>query len=415
MKRTTLIFSAWLLCIVFQAAARPVTPIPHVPAAHPPAVDAEDASQGEEYYQKGTKALDERHWDDAVEAFDQVIRLKGSRVDGALYWKAYAQSKLGRPGEALATVERLRKDFPSSRWLNDAKALELEVRQASGQQPAPESEADEDLKLMAINSLQNTDPERALPLLEKILKGSQPPKLKERALFVLAQSGSQQSRDLLAQIARGAADPDLQKKALNYLGLFGGPASRQTLADIYASSSDMSVKRQILHSFMVGGDKERLLAAAKGEKTPELRREAIQQLGVLGAKDELSALYQAESSPELKESVIHALMVGGSADKIIDLARNEKDPRLRTAAIHTLGVMGGQKTADALVSMYESDKDPSIRREVINALFVQGNAKALIALAKKESDPVMKKEIVSKLSVMGSKEATDYLMEILNK
>jgi len=52
---------------------------------------------------------------------------------------------------------------------------------------------------------------------------------------------------------------------------------------------------------------------------------------------------------------------------------------------------------------------------VIQGLFVQGNAKALVDLARKETDPSVKKEIVGKLSVMGSKEATDYLMEILNK
>ncbi len=52
---------------------------------------------------------------------------------------------------------------------------------------------------------------------------------------------------------------------------------------------------------------------------------------------------------------------------------------------------------------------------MINGLFIQGNAKALIALARKETDPAMKKEIVTKLSVMGSKDATDFLMEILNK
>jgi HEAT repeat protein len=412
-RTTALLFGASLLGFSLQAASQDLRQAYLPEAASWSSADV--AAQGEEYYQQGTKALDERRWDKAVEAFNEVIRLKGSRADGALYWKAYAQNKMGRRSEALAGIEALRKDYPGSRWLSDAKALELEIRQASGQAVPPESEADEDLKLMALNSLQNSDPERALPLLEKILKGNNSPKLKERALFVLAQSGSPQAREMLAQIARGSAMPDLQVKALNYLGLFGGKESKQLLADIYASSTADSVKRQILRSFMVGGDKDRLLAAAKGEKNPELRREAIHQLGVLGAKDALSELYRTETSTEIKDSIIHALMVGGAADQIIDLSRNEKDPKLRLSAIHMLGVMGSQKTGDALVSMYENEKDPSVRKAAIHGLFVQGNAKALIALARKETDPAMKKEIVSKLSLMGSKEATDYLMEILNK
>ncbi len=77
--------------------------------------------------------------------------------------------------------------------------------------------------------------------------------------------------------------------------------------------------------------------------------------------------------------------------------------------------MGSKASGEALVSIYESDKDPDIRKQVIQGLFVQGNAKALVDLARKETDPSVKKEIVGKLSVMGSKEATDYLMELLNK
>ncbi len=63
--------------------------------------------------------------------------------------------------------------------------------------------------------------------------------------------------------------------------------------------------------------------------------------------------------------------------------------------------------------MYSSDSDPAIRKEIINALFVQGNARAMVAIARKETDPELKKQIVQRLSNMGSKDATEYLMELL--
>ena len=53
--------------------------------------------------------------------------------------------------------------------------------------------------LLALNSLMNTDPDRSVPMLEKLLKSSNSPRLKERALFVLAQNRSQRSRELLAE------------------------------------------------------------------------------------------------------------------------------------------------------------------------------------------------------------------------
>jgi HEAT repeat protein len=377
--------------------------------------EQERADGLEELYQGGTEALDDRRWDAAIEKFDQVVKQNGSRADGALYWKAYAQNKLGRRADALGTLAELQKSYPRSRWLNDGKALELEVRQASGQKVVPSGESDEELKLMALNGLMNSDPDRALPLLEKtLLSGSQSRQLKQKALFVLAQSGSARARQILADIARGHSNPDLQRKALEDLALFGGKESRQTLADVYASSSDSEVKRSILHDFMICGEREKLFALAKTEKDPDLRTDAIHQLGVMGGQDELWQLYQRESAVKVKETILHSMFVGGNIQRLTEVARTEPNPELRRAAIHSLGI-SGQQSGPALVEIYQNDKDRSIRETVLQALFVQGNARALIEVARKETDPRLKKDVVSKLAIMNSKEAADYMLEILNK
>lgn len=374
----------------------------------------EKRDREQELYDNALEAVDEARWEKAAAKFDQVAKGGGPRADAALYWKAYAFNRLGRRDDSLATLGELGRTYPQSRWLKDAKALEVEVRQSTGQPVRPESETDEDLKIIAINGLQHTDPERAVPLLEKVLQGSGSPKLKQRALFVLAQTGSPQARETMARIAR-QSNPDLQRKAVEYLGLFGGKESRHVLADIYAGSSDVDVKRAILRSFMVTGDRERLLAAARGEKVVELRREAIRQLGVLGAQPELWQLYQNESSVEIKEQILQAMFVSGNAEKLIELARTEKVAELRRKAIRNLGLLGSQRAGEALVALYGSEKDLEVRREVLNSLFLQGNVKALIEVARKESDPGLKKTAVQKLSLMNTKEATDFLMEILNK
>jgi HEAT repeat protein len=377
--------------------------------------EAERAQRVDEQYERGTEALDERRWEQAIEAFDRVVQAGGRRADGALYWKAYALHKAGRSAEALSAIGELRRAHASSRWLKEAGALELEVRQAGGQAPQPAAVADEDLKLMALNALMNTDAEQALPMLEKFLQGTQSPKLRERALFVLSQSGSPQAREIVGRIARGQANPDLQRKAIHYLGLFGGEESRQVLSDVYAGAAEIEVKKAILRSFMVAGERDRVMAAAKGEKEPELRREAIQQLGVMGAQEELWQLYGTETTPEVKKAILQAFFVGGGADRLMQLARTEKDPELRRRAVRNLGLMGEAKTAGFLVEMYRTDSDASIRRDVIEALFVQGNAKALVEIARAEKDPEMKKHAVSKLALMSDKGATEFLMEILNK
>ena len=99
-----------------------------------------------------------------------------------------------------------------SRWLNDARALEIAMRQRAGQPVSPEQQADEDLKLLAIQGLQQMDPEQGVPMLERVLQGNQSPRLKERALFVLAQSDSPSAQQVLTGVASGNSNPDLQRK-----------------------------------------------------------------------------------------------------------------------------------------------------------------------------------------------------------
>jgi HEAT repeat protein len=377
----------------------------------PAGVEADD--RADDLYDEGRQAIEEGRYDRAVDRFDRVIDLKSSRTDAALYWKAYSLAKLGQRADVLGTLADLQKRFGDSRWIKDAKALEVEVRQASGQTVTPESQNDEELKLMALRGIMQSDPDQAIAVIEKMLAGANSPKVKDRALFVLSQSHSQRARDVIVGVAKGNANPDLQLRAIRYIGIMGGPDNRQILADVYRGSTDPAVKRAILRSFMIANDKERLFAAAKSETDVSLRAEAVRQLGVMRASGELSQLYQSESSPEVRKSILQAMFVGGDADKLIELAKGEKDPELRKTAIRNLGLMKRPGTTEALTSIYASDASPDVRKSVVNALFLQNNAAALVTLARAEKNPEMKREIVSKLSIMKSKEATDYLLELL--
>jgi len=238
-------------------------------------------------YRRGRSALDAGRWEDAIAAFSDSAARKGAAADGALYWKAYAQNRAGQRDAALGTLAALRQQYPSSHWLNDAHALEVEIRARAGAPVNPAAESDEELKLIAINSLMQSDPKQALPILEKLLKSNNSPKLKERALFVLTQNGAPEARKVLSGIALGGSNPDLQQAAIRSMGMLGGDDVRRELASIYTSSPDKDVRRSILRAFMLSGSREFLLNAAKTEKDPDLRREAIHVLGMSGGQDEL--------------------------------------------------------------------------------------------------------------------------------
>src|SRR5713226_10546478 len=369
----------------------------------------------QELYDDGREALDEDRYDQAESKFKQLVDMNGPQTDAALYWKAYAENKRGKRDTALATIADLKRRFPQSRWQEDASALEIEVRQSTGNPAHPENQSEEELKMLALQGIMNGDPQKGISILENILNGSGTPKLKSRALFMAAQSGKPESREILAKIARGQNNPELQRKAVEYLGLFGGSEARKTLAEVYASTGDASVKHAILRSYMIGGDRERLFAAAKSEKDESLRREAIRQLGLVHGTSELEQLYKAESSSDLRREILQAFFLAGDSGRLVQAAQGEKDAELRRAAIRNLGLIHSDDSGKVLQEIYSKETDHQVKAEVLNAYFLQGNAKALVAIARSEKDPELKKTAVSKLSLMHSKEGTEYLMVLLQK
>ena len=369
----------------------------------------------QELYDKGRGYLDEESYGDAARAFTTLAEMHGPQTDAALYWLAYAQNKQGKRDAALSTIAEVRKSYPQSRWKKDAEALEIEIRQSSGTKPNPEAVGDEELKLLALQGLMNSDPQKATPLVAKVLAGSSSPAVKSKALFVLAQSGSPEAMDILGKIALGQSNPELQRKAVDYLGMFGGDRAKKTLAEVYTGSSDTSIKRAVLKSYMVSGDKQSLFNAAKNEKNDSLKREAIKQLGLVGGESELEQLYRTESSTEVRREILQAFFLAGDAKRLVEAAEGEKDPELRRAAIKNLGLVGGKDSASALQSIYAKETDRNLKEEVLNAYFLQGNSAALVAIARSEKDPGLRKKAVEKLSLIGDKTATDYMMELLQK
>jgi len=371
----------------------------------------------DQLYADATRAINESRWSDAESLLDQVIDQHGRRADGALYWKAYVENKEGRASDALKTCSDLRQSYPKSNWLKECNALEIEVRGKSGHPVQPQAEQDDDMKLLALTSLMQSGDVNALPILQHILEGNQSERVKERALFVLAQDQSKQAQDLLGQIIRGEKDPNLQIKAIHLLGAARGSQAADTLADVYGRSSNQGVKKAVLDSYLVMGTPDKLVQVAQHESDPELTRHAINELGAMGAVSQLSTMYRSANSKEAKEAIINAFVPAGGkgADALSTIASSEQDPDLRRRAIRNMGISGGPSVIPTLMSIYSRSTDEESKKAVLDALFVAGDAHDLVALARAEKDPSAKRAIVGKLAVMHDKEATDYMMEILNK
>ena len=380
------------------------------------AVTAEMDERAADYYEDGRDYLDDAHWSQAVRAFDKVIALGiSSRAPGAYYWKAYALSKQSRAQDALGVLAEMERAHPESRWSDDARVLQVELRQSSGKPVSPESESNEELKLIALNALMHVDQERALPMLEKILRGHSSPQMKEQALFVLVQTDSPRAREIVMDIAQGNSSPDLQYVALEHIGMFGESANLPFLKEIWDSTDDLRAKRAILGSYMMAEATPELLAIAENERDDDLRREALQYLGHMDAEEELLRLYDRVDSVEDKGHILEGLAMSNNIDKLMEVSRTEKNAELRLKAIQSLGMVDDPRAEKFLLELYESDDSVEVKGTILEAMMWHGNVDLLIRIARTESNRELKLRAVEVLSMMDSPQATEFLLELLDE
>ena len=140
--------------------------------------------------------------------------MKGAHADAALYFKAWAQNKVGQRADALSTLAALTKDYPKSRYLTAGEGARCRsAAQTAASQSSLKTRATTTSSSTRSRRCMNSDPEKAVPMIEQVLGGTASPRVKSKALFVLAQSDSPRARDVLKKVAMGTSTPDLAESS----------------------------------------------------------------------------------------------------------------------------------------------------------------------------------------------------------
>ena len=368
-------------------------------------------------YWQGQAALKKSDWPTALKRFTELERLLREKephsADAALYWEAYALTQARRTAEAKAALDKLHREFPDSRWSKEADAL---VQQVSPSPPKSGTGDDEDLAEVALEGLMSAPPERALPLLKKVMQGSHSTKLKKRALFVLSQLDDGAGLDVVVDAAKGTADPELREEAIRILGISGEDRAIERLRELYASSKDVHEKRQIIEAYLVADRKDLILAAALGEADPGVRAHAIQTLGELDASEELRQLFDTTKDDANRRAIVDALGVAGNSEALAAIAGNAQQPEdIRIAALHALGVAGDRGGEDALVKLYGQANTPALRDAVLQGLLVSGDSDGVLTLYRSAKSVDEKKTLLRTLTLMGDDAAIDAIEAALDK
>jgi HEAT repeat protein len=288
-----------------------------------------------------------------------------------------------------------------------ALALLLFATTAYAQTSAAEEQ--DSLKMAALEALITAPPERALPIVDKVLAGNNSTELKERALFILSQMDTAEAQTRLLAFARDS-EGELQTEAIRMIGIGGDSAALASLGDIYNNGSS-DAREAVLEAYLIADDENAIFEIAANASDEAEFSEAVQLLGVMGAHDQLREL---RGRAGLSESLIEAYAISGDASTLQELALDDNNPEIQLKAIEALGIVGGNDVGKTLLDLYKNAANSGVREAALDGLLIAGDDASVLELYRNSSDTAEKRELLEFLVMMGSDEVWDLIDSALD-
>ncbi|HLL74484.1 MAG TPA: HEAT repeat domain-containing protein [Pyrinomonadaceae bacterium] len=354
-----------------------------------------NASPSARLLRQGRDLISEENWTKAAETLRTFLTQypRDREADAALYWYAYALNKQGDRAGAEKMLKQLLVAHSRSNWADDAQALlaQIDPKFADTLRETQNCE----LKVVALQSLFENSPERAMEYVRQVLVAPETPRcrLKEAAVSLLANHGGAQATPILLEIARNQqADPKIRRTAIHRLGEEGGPAVFDELARLYDAERDQKIKEQLLHAFGDTKDPRGRAKLLQIARTPtesvSVRRRAIHSLGdrADSAYDDLIQIYNADQNLEIRRQLLHAfsdMKDPRGMQKLLEIARgtSSEGVELRRTAIHHLADKNSEAHVDELMRIFETDPSVEIKRQILHAFSDMKSARARAKVA----------------------------------
>jgi len=254
---------------------------------------------------------------------------------------------------------------------------------------------DEELALAALEGLMAQPGERALPIIKKVLAGSQTPTVKKRALFVLSQIDSPEAQQLLIQASR-SPDAAMRGEAIRSIGIGGDPKALDSLLEVYNGGNE-DVKKDVLQAWLIAGRKEAVYQAALNAKTEDESNDAIHILGAMGASEELRKL---GDRPKLASSLVEAYAISGDLASLRKIADSNPERATRLEAVRKIGIVNGDEAHKALREIYTRTDDREIKDAALQGMMIGSDEEGVLALYRAAKSTDEKRTLMRTLSTM---------------
>jgi HEAT repeat protein len=382
-------------------------------------------------YRLARTALNRGEYRRAADLFGQISQKFPNSVyaSDARYWRAFALYRIGGHDDlrvALVALQDSGRGFRQQSLQTDAPVLAARIRgalardgdesarqalQTAATQPGVCDREDLAVRVEALNSLGQTDPESTTPILRRVLarRDDCSATLRRAALYLLGRRTDDEARDLIISAARNDPDISVRADALRFLAAMPGDQSIATIEEMARTPgneqlqraaiaalgrSDAPRARQSLHNVIERTDlSETLRATALSSvasdrsvdngaylrsiyprlDTPRLKAEAIRSIARIGGNDNdqflLSIVRNQSESPDVRATALRS--VGRSTIPIADLAKMydaADDRRLREQLIGLFAQRDDPQATDKLLEIARNGTDPDIRRYAISAL-----------------------------------------------
>ncbi|HEU4799415.1 MAG TPA: HEAT repeat domain-containing protein [Gemmatimonadales bacterium] len=441
-----------------------------------------DEDPADSLYRLARESLNRGRYREALNRFQELRRKypDSGYTPDALYWEAFALYRLGTRDNLRAATEKLavqKERYPTAATRGDAEALQArinivlarigdvaaEARMAAvaaqaAVPPAPpppasavaprapmtppsppaggvginDCENEDEVQVMALHSLMQNDPDRALPILRKVMarRDEASKCLRRHALFVVASRQGADVADLLLSAARSDPDPEVRQSAVFWLSRVEDPQAVAILDSVLRTATDQEVQQAAIFALGRRNDARSTALlrayALRSDIEAEVRQAAIVHLlRSKGASDPAFArrLYEQAKDVETRTMV---LMLGMHNETELDTewltaiaSDKAEDSELRRAAL--LRLSRSDLSAGELMRIVESFPvdDEESTGMMMMIMMQHAEDPAVIAkaleLARSSKNEDMRRAAVMLLSRSKDPRATQYLAELLEQ
>ena len=401
-------------------------------------------------YRLAREALNRGEYRRAAQLFGDITQKFPNSVyaSDSKYWKAFALYRIGGTGDlrdALTTLQDTGTSFRTRSLQADAPVLATRIRaalaaqgdgdarkfltQTASQSGTACDREDLAVKVEALNSLGQTDPEATTPILARVLarRDDCSAGLRRAALYILGRRTDDEARNLVMGAARNDTDIRVRADALRFLAAMPGDQPVATIEEMARTPGNEQLQRAAIEA-LGRSDNPRAKQSLRNiiERTDlseNLRMTALSSVDPEHSPDNgayVRAIYPRLDTPRLKAAAVRAAArIGGNDNDqwLLSIARNQNESsEVRASALRYAG--RSSIPIGDLAKMYDVAGDRQMREQLI-ALYARREepeaTDKLIEIARNGTDPDMRRYAISMLSRKNDPRTKKLLLEIIDK